>query len=87
MNVENPWNLNKITSLLNFGLKNRIPGVNEPYIYVGSWKTFFAWHKEDLDLCSVNYVHVGKDKYIICLCRFWYSIPESDSHLLERYAK
>jgi jumonji domain-containing protein 2 len=65
MNVDNPWNLNKITSLLNFGLKNRIPGVNEPYIYVGSWKTFFAWHKEDLDLCSVNYVHVGKDKYIL----------------------
>ncbi|CAD8109710.1 unnamed protein product [Paramecium primaurelia] len=80
MDVDNSWNLNQITSLLNFGLKNRIPGVNEPYIYVGSWKTFFAWHKEDLDLCSVNYLHVGKDK-------FWYSIPEADSHLIEKYAK
>ncbi|CAD8208243.1 unnamed protein product [Paramecium pentaurelia] len=80
MEVNNSWNLNNVTSLLNYGLKNRIPGVNEPYIYVGSWKTFFAWHKEDLDLCSVNYLHVGKDK-------FWYSIPETDSHLLEKYAK
>jgi len=29
MNVKNPWNLNKIASLLNYGLKNRITSVNE----------------------------------------------------------
>ncbi|KAM3138393.1 hypothetical protein pb186bvf_009479 [Paramecium bursaria] len=80
MDIDSQWNLNNLYSVLNVGLQNKIPGVNEPYIYVGSWKTFFAWHKEDMDLYSTNYLHVGKEK-------FWYCVPESDSYLLEKYAK
>lgn len=47
---------------------------------MGHWKTLFAWHKEDMDLSAINFLHYGKSK-------FWYAIPESDSHYLEKMAK
>lgn len=40
----------------------------------------FCWHKEDLDLSAINYLHEGKSK-------FWYSIPASQGHILEKEAK
>lgn len=80
MDTKSSWNLQNIHSILNEGLQKKISGVNDPYIYVGSWKSFFAWHKEDMDLDSTNYLHFGKPK-------FWYSISEADGHYLESYAK
>ena len=63
-----PWNLNEITSLLNDGLKGcNITGVTAPYCYIGTWKAMFGWHKEDMDLYSINYLHKGMPK-------FWYSV-------------
>ncbi len=56
------WNLSKIDTLLKKGLNNDITGVTTPYLYVGAWKTLFAWHKEDMDLNSINYLHFGKNK-------------------------
>jgi len=75
-----PWDLRDLPGVLKEGLKNPIAGVNNPYLYVGSWKTMFGWHKEDLDLYSINYNHWGKPK-------FWYCIPTSESHKLENFAK
>lgn len=41
------------------GLEKKIAGVNTSYLYFGAWKTMFAWHKEDLDLSAINYLHCG----------------------------
>lgn len=57
-----------------------LEGINKPYVYVGCWKSLFAWHKEDLDLQSINYLHFGKPKY-------WYSIPPAYSERFENFMK
>ena len=63
-----PWNLAEIQTVLNKGLGNvKIQGVTNPYVYIGSWKSMFGWHKEDLDLYSINYLHKGRPKY-------WYGV-------------
>lgn len=40
------WSLRRLRSLLSDTLEAhgiRMPGVNEPYLYVGSWRSLFAW--------------------------------------------
>jgi len=75
-----PWNLLELDSLLKKGLDKDIDGVTTPYLYIGAWKTVFAWHKEDLDLYSINYHHFGKPK-----C--WYGIPLSESEKFDKLAQ
>ena len=55
-------------------------GVNTPYIYVGAWKTMFGWHKEDMDLWSINYLHHGKGK-----C--WYGVNMDCNKSFEAFVK
>ncbi|KAA1137843.1 hypothetical protein PGTUg99_024725 [Puccinia graminis f. sp. tritici] len=64
------WNVANLDNLLTrLKLKKKIPGVNTPYLYFGTWRATFAWHVEDADLYSINYIHFGAPK-------FWYSIPQ-----------
>ncbi|XP_060556454.1 uncharacterized protein LOC132717074 isoform X2 [Ruditapes philippinarum] len=77
------WNINKLGSILDFvgsdyGIK--IEGVNTAYLYFGMWKTTFAWHTEDMDLYSINYIHFGAPKT-------WYCIPPEHGKRLERLAQ
>lgn len=77
-----PWNLGEIKSLLNDGLgtDSHIEGVTSPYVYVGTWKAMFCWHKEDMDLYSINYLHTGQPK-------FWYGIDLSSNEDFEYYVE
>lgn len=59
------WNISKLNTILDliedkYGVK--VEGVNTPYLYFGMWKATFAWHTEDMDLYSINYVHFGAPK-------------------------
>ena len=57
-----------------------ISGVTTPYLYVGVWRSMFGWHKEDLDLYSINYLHTGAPK-------FWYTIDLDQNEQFELLAE
>ncbi|XP_036427357.1 uncharacterized protein kdm4aa isoform X3 [Colossoma macropomum] len=77
------WNIGRLNTILDTveresGVKNK--GVNTPCLYFGMWKSTFAWHTEDMDLYSINYLHFGEPKS-------WYIVPPEHGKRLERVAK
>ncbi|KAI1615270.1 jumonji domain-containing protein 2 [Exophiala viscosa] len=73
------WNVAKLPNLLDL-LGQPIPGVNTAYLYLGMWRATFAWHLEDVDLYSINYIHFGAPKQ-------WYSISQKDAPKFETAMK
>lgn len=71
------WNVGKLDSLLTrLRLRRPLPGVTTPYLYFGMWRASFAWHVEDMDLHSINYIHFGAPKQ-------WYTIRQADRKRFE----
>lgn len=74
------WNLRDLGCLLSDYDVPDIPGVTSPMAYFGMWKSFFGWHKEDIDLYSVNYNHCGASK-------IWYCVSPKDSAKFDTMAR
>lgn len=70
------WDLRNLPGFLNY-LDEKVPGINTTYLYIGSWKSTFSWHLEDVDLYSINYLHFGAPKQ-------WYSISQADRERFEK---
>ncbi|KAL7606928.1 hypothetical protein Lser_V15G15609 [Lactuca serriola] len=73
------WNLKKLPRLQKSALhwiKNSVPGLTDPMLYIGMLFSMFAWHVEDHYLYSINYHHCGAPKT-------WYGVPGSAAHEFE----
>lgn len=57
----------------------KLDGITKPYVYIGSWPTYFGFHLEDGNLNSINYLHRGSPK-------IWYFVPITEHHKLEALA-
>jgi len=72
------WNPNKLNSRLR-RYSPPIQGVTSAMLYAGQWAAMFAFHVEDMNLYSVNYLHCGAPKS-------WYSVPPSFARRFEAMA-
>ncbi|KAL3150355.1 hypothetical protein ABBQ32_000197 [Trebouxia sp. C0010 RCD-2024] len=77
------WNPANLDSCLSRGIAadpsgQKVKGVNTPYLYYGSWKSTFAWHTEDAELHSVNYLHYGAPKV-------WYCVAPKDKRKMDNF--
>ncbi|KAL5728747.1 hypothetical protein ACHQM5_001793 [Ranunculus cassubicifolius] len=78
--AQSKWNLKNFSrlpgSVLRL-LKNEIPGVTYPMLYIGMLFSMFSWHVEDHNLYSINYHHSGAVK-------LWYGVPSSAAQKFEK---
>ncbi|XP_020573030.1 probable lysine-specific demethylase ELF6 isoform X2 [Phalaenopsis equestris] len=77
------WNLQVIArspgSLTRF-MPDDVPGVTSPMVYIGMLFSWFAWHVEDHELHSMNYLHMGSPKT-------WYAVPQDHAATLEEIVR
>ena len=52
------WNVNALDTPLQH--LTDAPGISSSMLYFGSWRAMFAFHTEDFDLYSINYIHTGE---------------------------
>ncbi|XP_039020190.1 lysine-specific demethylase REF6-like isoform X2 [Hibiscus syriacus] len=80
---ETSWNMRAVSrakgSLLRF-MKEEIPGVTSPMVYIAMLFCWFAWHVEDHDLHSLNYLHMGAGKT-------WYGVPREAAVAFEEVVR
>ncbi|XP_010550712.1 PREDICTED: lysine-specific demethylase REF6 [Tarenaya hassleriana] len=80
---ETTWNMRAVSraegSLLKF-MKEEIPGVTSPMVYIAMMFSWFAWHVEDHDLHSLNYLHMGAGKT-------WYGVPKDAAVAFEEVVR
>mmetsp|Transcript_36608 Transcript_36608/g.47271 ORF Transcript_36608/g.47271 Transcript_36608/m.47271 type:complete len:663 (-) Transcript_36608:454-2442(-) len=81
------WNLNNISAWPGSSIgciTHPIDGINKPWVYHGMLFASFCWHREDIYLASINYLHEGSSKQ-------WYGIPgnkaKSFKNVLEKQLK
>jgi [histone H3]-trimethyl-L-lysine9/36 demethylase len=78
-NPASSWNVDQLETPLKL-LQHTLPGVNNAMLYVGCWRSLFAFHTEDMELNSINYLHLGSPKV-------WYSIPPYAKQRFESLAQ
>lgn len=72
------WNVGALPSLLALH-PHDIAGVTTPMLYLGMAGALFAWHVEDAQLASINFLHRGEPKV-------WYAVAPSDARRFESVA-
>ena len=55
------WSIRRLPSPLRL-LDNALPGVSTSMLYVGMRRAMFAFHVEDMNLYSINLLHLGQPK-------------------------
>ncbi|CBJ27769.1 conserved unknown protein [Ectocarpus siliculosus] len=73
------WNVGRLDTILQL-LKANLPGITTPMLYAGMWRSMFAFHVEDVNLYSINYLHRGDPKS-------WYGIPPGSRQRFESLAQ
>jgi hypothetical protein len=59
------WNLHNIARWPGSAIRyvtHPIDGINQPWLYLGMLFSSFCWHREDIYLASINYMHSGAPK-------------------------
>uniref|UniRef100_A0A7S2WRG2 JmjC domain-containing protein n=1 Tax=Mucochytrium quahogii TaxID=96639 RepID=A0A7S2WRG2_9STRA len=75
------WNLNQLDTILRVGFGDQeAKGITSSMLYFGMWRSIFAFHTEDMELNSVNFLHYGAPK-------IWYCIPPGHATRFETLAR
>ncbi|GLJ23005.1 hypothetical protein SUGI_0434050 [Cryptomeria japonica] len=81
--TDTAWNMRIVSrsdgSLLRY-MPVEVAGVTSPMIYIAMLFSWFAWHVEDHDLHSLNYLHMGAPKT-------WYAVPGEAASAFEEVVR